>query len=86
MEQGNSCGRDLKVAADRVSQSEQEVIMVVLVVMMEVEDTNEDANDYHHVAVMQYCTKYITFTQVEELKTRGGEQVAENERLRDEVN
>ena len=60
--------------------------MVVLVVMMEVEDTNEDANDYHHVAVMQYCTKYITFTQVEELKTRGGEQVAENERLREEVN
>ena len=33
--------------------------MVVLVVMMEVEDTNEDANDYPHVAVMQYCTKYI---------------------------
>ena len=29
MEQGNSCGRDLKLAADRVSQSEQEVIMVV---------------------------------------------------------
>ena len=29
MEQGNSCGRDLKVAADRVSQSEQEVIVVV---------------------------------------------------------
>ena len=62
------------------------MIVVVLVVMMEVEDTNEDANDYHHVAVMQYCTKYITFTQVEELKTRGGEQVAENERLREEVN
>ena len=62
------------------------MIVVVLVVMMEVEDTNEDANDYHHVTVMQYCTKYITFTQVEELKTRGGEQVAENERLREEVN
>ena len=62
------------------------MIVVVLVVMMEVEDTNEDANDYHHVAVMQYCTQYITFTQVEELKTRGGEQVAENERLREEVN
>ena len=46
----------------------------------------EDSNDYHNVAVMQYCTQYITFTQVEELKTRGGEQVAENERLRDEVN
>merc|ERR550539_445816 len=46
VEQGNSCGRDLKVAADRVSQSEQEV---------------------------------------EELKTRGGEQVAENERLREEL-
>ena len=30
VEQGNSCGRDLKVAADRVSQSEQEVIMVVV--------------------------------------------------------
>jgi len=46
VEQGNSCGRDLKLAADRVSQSEQEV---------------------------------------EELKTRGGEQVAENERLRTEL-
>ena len=36
MEQGNSCGRDLKVAADRVSQSEQEVIVVTVVVMMTV--------------------------------------------------
>ena len=34
VEQGNSCGRDLKVAADRVSQSEQEVIVVTVVVMM----------------------------------------------------
>ena len=40
VEQGNSCGRDLKVAADRVSQSEQEVmvIMVGLVVIVEVEE------------------------------------------------
>ena len=36
VEQGNSCGRDLKVAADRVSQSEQEVIVVTVVVMMTV--------------------------------------------------
>ena len=33
VEQGNSCGRDLKVAADRVSQSEQEVIVAVVVMM-----------------------------------------------------
>merc|ERR1712110_821353 len=46
VEQGNSCGRDLKLAADRVSQSEQEV---------------------------------------EELKTRSGEQVEENQRLREEL-
>jgi len=46
VEHGESCGRDLKLAADRVSQSEQEV---------------------------------------EELKTRAGEQMGENERLRKEV-
>ena len=28
VEQGNSCGRDLKLAADRVSQSEQEVMVM----------------------------------------------------------
>ena len=33
VEQGNSCGRDLKVAADRVSQSEQEVTMVVAIII-----------------------------------------------------
>ena len=31
MEQGNSCGRDLKLAADRVSQSEQEVMVMMMI-------------------------------------------------------
>ena len=30
VEQGNSCGRDLKLAADRVSQSEQEVMVMMV--------------------------------------------------------
>ena len=34
VEQGESCGRDLKMAADRVSQSEQEV-------------RKDNDNDYH---------------------------------------
>ena len=34
VEQGNSCGRDLKLAADRVSQSEQEVMVMVMVAMV----------------------------------------------------
>ena len=34
VEQGNSCGRDLKLAADRVSQSEQEVMMMLTIMIM----------------------------------------------------
>ena len=38
MEHGESCGRDLKLAADRVSQSEQEVEMMTIVIIDICED------------------------------------------------
>ena len=33
VEHGESCGRDLKLAADRVSQSEQEVEMMTIMII-----------------------------------------------------
>ena len=39
VEHGESCGRDLKLAADRVSQSEQEVEMMTI---MNYSDSSED--------------------------------------------
>ena len=38
MEHGESCGRDLKLAADRVSQSEQEVEMMTIMIIEISED------------------------------------------------
>ena len=38
MEHGESCGRDLKLAADRVSQSEQEVDMMTIMISERSED------------------------------------------------
>ena len=34
VEHGESCGRDLKLAADRVSQSEQEVKMMTILIIL----------------------------------------------------
>merc|ERR1719234_566449 len=64
VEQGNSCGRDLKLAADRVSQSEQEV-----------EELKTRSGE-------QMSENERLRTELEELKTRSGEQMSENERLR----